>query len=247
MPDVILLPGIIAPAEARYAPLLAHLDDVPAIAKELEVYSGQEPPADYSIQTEVEGVVALADGEGLERFHLYGHSAGGACALAFAATYPDRLHSLTVDEPATDFSEEDLADPFWAEVAAAVSTSGPEGVAGFMRLQVAPGVELPPPPEGPPPPWMGTRPAGIAAFTEALSRHKLDQSLYEAVRAHALYTHGSLSHSRWTDMRDRLARRFPNFTSERFEGLHHLNTSHQAEPERTAALLRAFWTRAEAP
>jgi hypothetical protein len=47
-------------------------------------------------------------------------------------------------------------------------------------------------------------------------------------------------------MRDRLASRFPDFSSELFEGLHHLNTSHQAELGRTAALLRAHWDRAEA-
>jgi hypothetical protein len=42
-------------------------------------------------------------------------------------------------------------------------------------------------------------------------------------------------------MRDRLARRFPEFTSVEFEGIHHLNTSHMAEPARTAALLTDFW------
>ena len=44
---------------------------------------------------------------------------------------------------------------------------------------------------------------------------------------------------------DRLAPRFPDFTSELFEGVNHLFTSHQAQPERTAELLRAFWARAE--
>jgi hypothetical protein len=46
-------------------------------------------------------------------------------------------------------------------------------------------------------------------------------------------------------MRDRLEELFPDFTSERFDGIHHLNTSHQAEPERVAKLLKKFWTRAE--
>jgi hypothetical protein len=30
-----------------------------------------------------------------------------------------------------------------------------------------------------------------------------------------------------------------------YDGLHHLNTSHQAQPERVAASLRRLWTRAE--
>jgi hypothetical protein len=60
-----------------------------------------------------------------------------------------------------------------------------------------------------------------------------------------LFTLGTLSHPRWAAMRDRLATRFPDFTSETFVGVHHLSTSHQAEPERTAALLQEFWAKAE--
>ncbi len=33
----------------------------------------------------------LAEAAGFERFHLYGHSGGGACALAYVATYPERV------------------------------------------------------------------------------------------------------------------------------------------------------------
>jgi hypothetical protein len=35
-------------------------------------------------------------------------------------------------------------------------------------------------------------------------------------------------------------------TAQRFGGLHHLNTSHQAEPDRVAELLLGFLARAEA-
>ena len=44
-------------------------------------------------------------------------------------------------------------------------------------------------------------------------------------------------------MEQRLSTLFPNFTSEMFEGLHHLNTSHLAEPQRVAARLTALWQR----
>jgi pimeloyl-ACP methyl ester carboxylesterase len=246
VPDVIFLPGIVAPAALRYAPLLEHLDGVDGIPKELEVYAGDEPPPGYAIQAEIEGISAAADRAGFARFHLYGHSGGGACALAYAATHPERLLSLAVDEPATDFSDEDRSDPFFDEIAAAEALPAPEGVATFLRLQLAPGVEPPPPPEGPPPPWMATRPAGIRTFVQAIAGHRVDPARYEAFGAPFLYTHGSLSHPRWTVMRDRLASRFLDFSSELFDGLHHLKTSHQAEPERTAALLRALWARAEA-
>lgn len=246
MPDVIFLPGIVAPAAQRYRPLLEQLDGVDAIAKDLEVYTGDEPALDYAIGREVAGIAAAAERAGFARFHLYGHSGGGACALAFAAVHPERLLSVAVDEPATDFSDEDRSDPHFDEIAAAEALPGSEAVTAFLRLQVAPGVELPPPPEGKPPPWMASRRAGIRAFLRAIAEHRVDPARYEAFGAPVLYTHGSLSHPRWAAMRHRLASRFPAFSSELFDGLHHLNTSHQAEPERTAALLRAHWARAEA-
>lgn len=245
MPNVILLPGVVAPVALRYGPLLDHLDGIHAIPKELEIYAGDDPPPGYGIETEIAGITATADRAGLARFHLYGHSGGGACALAYAAAHPERLLSLAVDEPATDFSDEDRSDPFHDELAKAESLPGSEAVAAFLRLQLAPGVEPPARPEGPPPPWMANRPAGIRTFTQAIAGHRVDPSRYEAFSPPVLFTHGSLSHPHWTVMRDRLASRFPDFSSELFDGLHHLNTSHQAEPERTAALLRALWARAE--
>jgi pimeloyl-ACP methyl ester carboxylesterase len=245
MTDIVLLPGIIAPAEVRYAPLLEHLDGVNAIIKNLEVYAADQPPRDYSIATEISGIETAADRAGLGRFHICSHSGGAACALAYATAHPERVISLAVDEPATDFTDEDRADPYWDQIAAAEALEGPETVVAFLRLQVAPGVELPAPPNGPPPPWMAKRPAGIRALAGALRQHRVESSSYEAVHVPVLYTYGTLTHPRWLAMRDRLARLFADFRSEAFEGLHHLNTSHQAEPARTAALLRELWARAE--
>ena len=36
----------------------------------------------------------------------------------------------------------------------------------FVRVQLAPGIEPPPRPEGPPPPWMAQRPAGVSRSRE---------------------------------------------------------------------------------
>jgi hypothetical protein len=52
---LVLLPGILQPAQLRYAPLLRELDARPAWPKELEVYAGPQPPADYGVDTEVAG------------------------------------------------------------------------------------------------------------------------------------------------------------------------------------------------
>jgi pimeloyl-ACP methyl ester carboxylesterase len=242
VPDVLFLPGIIAPASIRYAPLLAALGEVNAVAKDLEVYRSATPPPDYSIQMEVDGVEAAVDSAGFERVHLYGHSGGGAIALAYVAQHPARVASLAVDEPASDFTAEARADLQHFKELASVPYA--ERMVAFMHLQVAPTVELPPPPDGPAPPWMASRPAGIDAFLLALEAQGDVDDRYADYPGPVLYTWGSRTHPRWFEMRDRLADRFPDFTSERFEGIHHLNTSHQAEPERVAGLLRALWARA---
>jgi len=84
---VVFLPGILMPVAVRYRALLDALGgDVRPVLKELEVYGGPSvPPPDYSLQAELDGIAHAADAAGLEAFHLYGHSGGGACALAFAA------------------------------------------------------------------------------------------------------------------------------------------------------------------
>jgi len=241
MIDVFLLPGIIAPAAIRYAPLLRTLgEDVRAVAKELEVYAAEAPAPHYSIRMEVDGVARAADAAGLDRFHLYGHSGGGAIALAFADAYPDRLLSLALDEPAVDFLGEGDGE-YWLDIKQAASLREPEATRAFLRLQLAPDEPLPPPPDGPPPVWMSKRSAGIRAFVAAAESHHVDPAAYRALHAPVYYSYGTRSHPRWTTMKDRLAGLFEDFTAERYEGLHHLNTSHQAETDRVAAALRNLW------
>src|SRR5688500_4944726 len=241
---VIFLPGIIAPAAQRYAPLLQHLVDVHPIVKDLEVYRDDAPPAGYSIATEIDGVLRIADEAEVEQFHLYGHSAGGAVALALALAHGERVLTLAVDEPASDFTDQGNAEYGWAEFDRVLGMPPNESTAAFLQLQVAPGVALPPPPRGgTPPPWMAKRPAGIRAIIAALRAHHAAEEDYRAFEKPVYFTWGSLTHPRWRSMEQRLARLFPNFSSEMFEGLHHLNASHSAEPQRVAARLSTHWQR----
>jgi pimeloyl-ACP methyl ester carboxylesterase len=242
--DVCFLPGIIAPAAGRYAPLLKHLANVNAIVKDLEVYRGETPPTPFSIATETEGVLRAAEEAGVERLHLYGHSGGGAVALAFAVAHPDRVLTLAIDEPASDFTDDGNLDYGWPDFDRALRMPPGESMREFMRLQVGPDVELAPPPPGAPPPWMAKRPAGVRAFVEALRAHHIADDAYRAFEKPVYFSWGSLTHPRWRSMERRLSKLFPNFRSEMFEGLHHLNTSHTAEPERVAARLSALWERA---
>ncbi len=241
---VIFLPGIVMPAALRYAPLIEALgDSARAVTKELEVYRAEVPPAGYAIEDEVEGISRAADAAGFDRFHLYGHSAGGACALAYAATYPERVLSLALDEPATDFSAEDQSI-VQQDLAGVADLPAAERMPAFLRINLAPGVDLLAPPAGPPPPWMASRPGGIEAFGGAIRRYRLAPERLRGFGGPVYYSHGSLSHPRWAAMGRRLAGVFPNFTAELYEGIHHLQTSHQREPERVAAALRRLWEHA---
>jgi hypothetical protein len=55
--SVMLLPGGVLPGALAYGDLVAVLGErVDAVVKELEVYAGDQPPPDFSLQTEVEGI-----------------------------------------------------------------------------------------------------------------------------------------------------------------------------------------------
>jgi hypothetical protein len=92
---------------------------------------------------------------------------------------------------------------------------------------------------------MANRPAGIEAFTAAARPHLISDNRFHGMRAPVYYSYGDLSNAEWERRRDRLGQLFPDFTSELYEGCHHLNTSHTAQPARVASALRQLWARSE--
>lgn len=57
-------------------------------------------PAGYGIATtELDDLLAVLSAERLQRFHLVGHSSGGALAFAFARRFPERVDRLILIEP----------------------------------------------------------------------------------------------------------------------------------------------------
>ena len=57
-------------------------------------------PADYGIgTTELDDLVRVLDAEGLERFHLVGHSSGGTLAWALLRRFPERVQRVVLIEP----------------------------------------------------------------------------------------------------------------------------------------------------
>jgi pimeloyl-ACP methyl ester carboxylesterase len=245
---VVLLPGGVMPAEPAYAALLATLGDrVDAVAKDLEVYSGDRPPPDYSLGTEAQGILREAETYGFDRFHLVGYSGGGASSLAFAALHGERLLSLALLEPAWAGNERTPPEEELFRRFQALEPLPPDQfMAGFVRLQLAPGVEPPPRPEGPPPAWMAKRPAGIRAFLDAFDHGDLDLGALKAFDRPVYFALGGRSNpDLWGRMAERLATIFSDFTVETFPERHHFDPPHRVEPERLANSLLAHWERAE--
>ncbi len=239
---LILLPGGIMPAQLRYGPLIEALGPgVQAVIKDLEVYAGPSIPAAYALETELDGISRKADESGFARFHLYGHSGGGAFALAYVAVHPERVLSLALDEPATDFSDEETAAIAGLDQRMR-QLPEEDAFAEFIRFSLRPGVQLPPSPPGPPPAWMANRPAGLEAIKTVFLKHRVDRERWRDFDGPVYYSYGSLSADSCELMRDRLSTFFAHFTSELYEGLHHFNTSHAAQPERVAAALRRLWS-----
>jgi pimeloyl-ACP methyl ester carboxylesterase len=246
--SVVLLPGSVVPAEQAYAALLQELGArVDAVAKDLEVYAGDQPPPDYSLDTEVEGILREADVRGFDRFHLVGYSGGGASSLAFAAAHGDRLHSLALLEPAWAGNDRTPEEEALMERFRALDSLPPDQfMAGFARLQLAPGVEPPPPPQGAPPPWMAKRPAGVRAFLAAFDNGDLDLEALRAFDRPVYLALGGRSNADYFGrMAERLAAIFPDFTIETFPERHHFDPPHRTEPERLSSSLLALWQRAE--
>src|SRR5213595_3099253 len=131
-------------------------EHVNAVVKDLEVYSGEQPPPDFSLDLEVNGILREADVHGFDRFHLVGYSGGGASSLAFAARHPERLLSLALIEPAWMGNEwlSPEEEAVRREFDRIMSLPPEQMMPAFVAVQLAPGVPPPPPPPGPPPPWM---------------------------------------------------------------------------------------------
>ncbi len=245
---VVLLPGIVLPAEPAYAALLQVLGErVDAVAKDLEVYAADQPPPGYGLDAEVEGVLRVADLHGFARFHLVGYSAGGAAALAFTSVHSDRLLSLALLEPAWAGDDRTPQEERVTQSLRALEPLPPDQfMAGFQRLQLAPGVDPPPPPEGPPPAWMAKRPAGIRAILDAFDKGDLDAGALRAFDRPVYFALGGRSNPDYFPrMAERLAAMFPDFTIETFPERHHFDPPHRVEPERLASSLLALWQRAE--
>ena len=247
---VIFLPGSVVPAEPAYAALLQVLGErVNAVAKDLEVYAGDQPPPDLQPRTQrSRGSCARPT---LTASTASISSATRAAAPRRSRSQPphgERLLSLALLEPAWAGNERTPGEEaLWQRFRALAPLPPDEFMAGFVRLQLAPGVEPPPPPEGPPPPWMAKRPAGLRAFIDAFDNGDLDLEALRAFDRPVYFALGGRSNPDYYGrMAERLAAIFPDFTIETFPERHHFDPPHRIEPERLANSLLALWQRADA-
>jgi pimeloyl-ACP methyl ester carboxylesterase len=159
------------------------------------------------------------------------------------------LLSLALIEPAW-LGNEGLGpeeQAVWAEFARIMELPPDEMMSAFVANQLAPGVEPPAPPPGPPPPWMTSRPAGLQTFLQTFLSGRLDLDVLRKFEQPVLFMLGGRSNPDYYEREAERARAiFPNFTLKVFEERHHFDPPHRIEPERTAAVLRDFWTRADA-
>jgi len=247
-PQVICVPGSVAPAAQRYRPLLEAVgDDAGLHLKDLEVYRDATPSADYSIEEELDAIDRFAQSKGLERFHLVGYSGGGFISLAYSGTRPNRILSLGMFEPARipgRLTADEQA--FFSELERKLDgLRGDQFMATFVREQVKPGAVLAPPPPGPVSPEMQKRPAGIAALIVAFDAYRFDRELLRSAPFPVFYGYGDLSHEEQDVKAGVLARLFADFRVQRYAGVHHFVPPEQIYTPAHVKALKNLWSAGE--
>jgi pimeloyl-ACP methyl ester carboxylesterase len=246
--QVVFVPGGITPVRPSYAPLLDELGgEIEPLLKDLELYAADEPPADYSVQLEVDGLRRAVDAAGLGRFHLVGYSGGGAVCLTFAAQHPDRLRSLAMFEPANvpgawEPGEREDHPELAPDV---ITLPDDQMLAEFTRRELRPGVEPPSPPPGPPPDWMAKRPAGLRAMMRAFETDATDREALRRCSFPVYLAYGLLTEEFMVRRVRLLAGLLPDLWIEAYPGIHHFGPPQRTQPAKYAAALRQLWARAE--
>ena len=203
--------------------------------------------AGYQLEDEVEDLKHTADAGGYHKVHLVGYSGGGAVALAFVATYPERVKSLALCEPAVIPSVEWLqAEAETMRAFDRVMLLPPnEQMREFIGMHLRPGVPPSPPPPGEPPPWMAKRPAGLKAMVRAFSSAKITEDQFRRFHGPVYLAIGGLSNPIEERKGAVLAGLFTDLRVEIYEGRHHFDPPQRAEPERFAQALTGLWSRVE--
>ena len=201
----------------------------------------------YDTLTYVADLEGFVDALGLERFHLLGHSMGGANAIVYAGRHPGRIASLIVEEMAPgatvasggservarelaltpmSFPDRATAERFWRSIRPNVTA---EAIASRMRytLTDAPDGSLV---------WRYDA-AGIAEARKRIEPYDLGPSV-DALRGPVLLVRGTDSNYVTADLASAMALRCPQLQVVAIPGAGHY--VHDDQPEAFAAAVRAF-------
>lgn len=85
------------------------------------------------------------------------------------------------------------------------------------------------------------------ALVQALMDYDLDRNALHRFNGLALIAVGSLSHPSLVALARLMADTFPNGRVTIYEGRHHMDPVHRADPERFANDLKGLWQEAQAP
>jgi pimeloyl-ACP methyl ester carboxylesterase len=197
-----------------------------------------DPRAAYGPSVETAAVERLADEAGIDRFHLFGFSAGATVALAAALAMPERVSSLALLEPAAIGSDAwHPAEAAWqSEMRRIRALPADARLEPFRRLLMRPGTDPPPPPRRAPS-WT----ARDDLLADLMEDPGFVSSDLARIEQPALVVTGGKSNPRWSLLAARLLEVMPDVRVEVFAGLHHFTPPHRAQPATFEELLVGFW------
>ena len=242
---VICVPGGVAPAAQRYAPLEAAITGRARLfPNDLEVYREDQPPAGYAIEAELAALDQLADSLRLDRFHLVGYSGGGYVSLAYAGTRPHRLLSLAVFEPAMVTGDLTPAEQdFWNALQSQLA--GLDGAAFSRPLCARRSRRECRSPSAASFARDEQKTGGSGGAKSSVSGLSIRPRPLREVMFPAYYGYGDESHSEQAVKAGILAQPLPDLHVQRFSHVHHFVAPEQIYSLDHVEALQTLWSRGE--
>ena len=239
----------VTPADVTYRPFALALGmNAELRLKDLEGYAA-DFPMEYNLDTELLGISRLAIDANWERFHLVGYSGGASVALAFAASHPQAVISLSLVEPVFVGNDASWSDEYAALLASldkALSAPLAERPAAFVRALSPQGRRPPAQPAGSQPGWLIPRSERQGWMWPRW--RDADRGPYRLVpNGRPVYVAvGGRSRSAFLEIARWLADQSRAAVVDIYEERSHFDPPHVAEAERFASAVLENWRRAAA-
>jgi pimeloyl-ACP methyl ester carboxylesterase len=195
-------------------------------------------PADepYDLGTELAAIERDAAHHGMERYHLFGFSAGATVALAATLKHGGTVQTVTVFEPAT------IGDDDWSpvetrwrqELAAVRALPAEQRPAAFRRLVMGDDLS----PFLPAPPVWTPRTDSLEAMLAAVGFVSADLA---RISQPTMVLTGGPGHVRFRRLAERMVEVMPHAKVVTFPGCNHLAPPHREDPMRLAEVLTRAW------